>query len=150
MTMTQTNAPVVGRHVQNLILRGDSTQVHGSIANAHPDYMVGLASLLIVLGGLFAFYFLLCYCLKRICEKCGTEPGVLVWIPILNLVRMLQVAGLSGWLFFLFFIPVVNIVASIVMWAKICQARGKSAWLVLLLFIPLGNIAFLLLLAFSE
>lgn len=88
--------------------------------------------------------------LKRICEKCGTEPGILVWIPFFNIIRLLQAGGLSGWLFFLFFIPVVNFVTGLFMWAKVCQARGKSAWLIILIFIPIVNLLFIPYLAFSE
>ena len=105
---------------------------------------------LVVLGILLVFWLLFCYCLKRICEKCGAEPGLLIWIPIFNIIRMLQAGGLSGWLFILFFLPIVNFVMGLVMWAKICQARGKSAWLVILMFLPFVNILFLGYLAFSD
>jgi hypothetical protein len=105
---------------------------------------------LVVLGILLVFWLLFCYCLKRICEKCGTEPGLVIWIPIFNMIRMLQAGGLSGWLFILFFIPIVNFVMALVMWAKICQARGKTAWLVIMIFIPILNLLFIPYLAFSE
>ena len=104
----------------------------------------------IVLGILLVVWLLGCYCLKRICEKCGAEPGILIWIPIFNLFPMLQAAGLSGWLILLFFVPLVNFVMALVMWVKICQARGKSALLVILLFVPFLNLLFIPYLAFSE
>jgi len=105
---------------------------------------------LVILGILLVFWLLFCYCLKRICLKCGAEPGLLIWIPGLNIIRMLQAGGLSGWLFLLFFLPIVNFVMGLVMWAKICQARGKSAWLVILMLLPFVNILFLGYLAFSD
>jgi len=97
-----------------------------------------------------ALYLFICYCCKRICEKCGKDPGILIWIPIAQLVPMLQVAGMAIWMIVLFFIPIANIVVGIMMWAKICQARGKSPWLVIMMFIPIVNIAFIPYLAFSE
>ena len=105
---------------------------------------------LVILGVMLFVWFIFCYCLKRICEKCDTEPGILIWIPIFNLIPMLQAAGLSSWLILLFFVPLLNIVMGLVMWVKICQARGKSALLVIMLFIPLLNLLFIPYLAFSE
>lgn len=109
-----------------------------------------LAQNAIVFAILAVVYFFLCYCYKRIVEKCGREPGFLIWVPIFNVIRLLQAAGLSGWLIILLFVPVVNIVVGIYAWAKICQARGKSGWLVLMIFIPLINLFFIPYLAFSE
>ena len=109
-----------------------------------------------LLGGLYAFvvaigvYVFVCYCLKLICEKAGHQPGVLIWIPIANLVPLLTVAQLPIWFIVLFFIPFVNFFIGIYLWVKICQARRKSGWLAILLFIPVVNIAFLPYLAFSE
>jgi uncharacterized membrane protein YhaH (DUF805 family) len=111
---------------------------------------IGLFMILMLLAVSIAVYIFACFCLKRICEKCGHQPGVLVWIPIVQLVPLLQVAGMATWMLILFFIPFVNLIVGIIMWAKICSARGKSPWLVLLMFIPLANIFFLLYLAFSE
>jgi uncharacterized membrane protein YhaH (DUF805 family) len=74
----------------------------------------------------------------------------LVWIPIVQLIPLLQAARMQVWMILLFLIPIVNIVVGIVMWVKICVARGKSGWLVILLFIPIVNLIFIPYLAFSE
>ena len=106
-----------------------------------------------LIGGLIAFvfavgiYVFFCYCAKVICEKAGHQPGVLIWIPIVQAIPLLTVAKLPIWFIILFFIPVVGFIVTIVMWVKICQARGKSGWLVLLGIIP---VIFLPYLAFSE
>ena len=105
---------------------------------------------LIVVSFTLVFWLFMCYCFKRICEKCGGEPGILIWIPVFNLIPMLHAAGLSGWLTILFLIPGVNIIMGLVMWAKICIARGKSGWLVLMIFVPILNLVFIPYLAFSE
>jgi hypothetical protein len=109
---------------------------------------------LIALGLIFVFalalYVFYCFCLKRICEKCGVNPGVLIWIPIVQLIPMLQIAGMATWMLILFFIPLVNLVVLVMLWAKVCSARGKSPWLVIMMFIPIVNICFIPYLAFSE
>jgi hypothetical protein len=97
--------------------------------------------------GLYIFY---CYCLKVICEKTGRKAGVLIWIPIVQLVPLLETAGLPVWFIIGFFIPLLNLILGLVMFAKICVARGKSAWLIVLLFIPVANLFFIPYLAFSE
>lgn len=106
--------------------------------------LIGALVFLVVAVGLYVFF---CYCAKVICEKAGHQPGVLIWIPIVQVIPLLTVAKLPIWFIILFFIPVVGFVATIVMWVKICQARGKSGWTVLLGIIP---IIFLPYLAFSE
>lgn len=111
---------------------------------------LGLVAILVVLVISLALYVFFCFCCKRICEKCGKDPGVLIWIPIVNLIPLLEVAGLPVWTIILFFIPLANFIIAIVMWAKICVARGKSGWLVLLMLIPVVNLIFLPYLAFSE
>ena len=109
-----------------------------------------IVAMLVVFAIALAIYLFTCYCCKRICEKCGKDPGILIWIPIVQLVPLLEIAGMAVWMIILFFIPFVNIVIGIMMWAKVCQARGKSPWLVLMMFIPIVNIAFIPYLAFSE
>jgi len=114
---------------------------------------MGLGMMVFVVFALLiglAVYVFFCFCYKRICEKCAVTPGVLIWIPIAQLVPLLQVAKMPVWMIILLLIPLVNIVVFLMMWVKICQARGKSGWLVILLFIPIANIIFIPYLAFSE
>ena len=108
--------------------------------------------LIIILGLLvfaLALYVFICYCLKRICQKCGEDPGILIWIPIAQLVPLLKIAKMDLWMIILFFIPIVNIVIGVMMWAKICTARGKSPWLVILMFIPMLILMFIILIVLS-
>ena len=51
---------------------------------------MGLGLVLFVLLIVLAFYVFFCFCAKRICEKCGVNPGILIWIPIANLVPLLH------------------------------------------------------------
>jgi len=109
---------------------------------------LGLILFLLLIG--LALYVFSCFCYKRICEKCAVSPGVLIWIPIAQIIPLLQVAKMPAWMIILLLIPIVNLVIIIMMWAKICVALGKSGWLVILLFIPIANVIFIPYLAFSE
>jgi len=111
---------------------------------------IGFLAILVLLCLGLALYLFSCFCCKRICEKCGVTPGVLVWIPIAQLVPLLETAKMPAWMIILFFIPVANLVVFFVMWSKICEARGKSGWLVLLFLVPIANLVLVPYLAFSE
>lgn len=104
----------------------------------------------LVLGVLFAAYLFVCYCLKLICQKTGNEPGILIWLPILQMFPLLRAAGMSGWWFVGFLIPLINLIAQIVWCFKIVQARGKSVWAAIGLLLPVTNLVALLYLAFSD
>jgi len=119
-------------------------------ASAAAVTAMGLGLILFVVFICLVFYVFFCFCAKRICEKCGVNPGILIWIPIANLVPLLQVAKMPVWMIILFLIPLVGLIISVVMWVKICQARGKSGWLAILLFIPIANLILIPYLAFSE
>lgn len=99
-----------------------------------PPLTAGL--LLSVAGGLMAVYLFYCYCCLLICRKAGEKAGVLVWVPILQLVPMLRAARMPGWWFFMFFVPVVNLVGHVSLCLKLAQARGKSLGVGLLLVLP--------------
>lgn len=111
---------------------------------------IGIVALLFILTLSLAFYVFFCFCLKRICEKCGHEPGILIWIPIANLIPQLTAAKLPIWMIVLFFIPLVNIGAFVFMFWKLCEARGKAGPLGLLMLVPLANIGLLCYLAFAD
>lgn len=115
-------------------------------------WATGLGIFLLLIGLVFALalYLFYCYCLKLICQKTGRDPGALIWLPIVHLLPLLEVAKMPLWVIILFLIPPVNIVVGIIMWVKICEARGKSGWLVILMFVPVANLFFIPYLAFSE
>lgn len=110
--------------------------------------MGGLLFALFVLGLIVAFYVFYCYCLKMICEKAGHSPGVLIWIPLLQMVPLLEVAGLPVWAIIGFFIPLVNMVLPIIMWVNVCKARGKGIGsMLLVILLPIVGVPYL---AFSD
>jgi Family of unknown function (DUF5684) len=106
---------------------------------------LGIVLLLYLL--LYLFY---SYCCMLICRKTGNSPGVLVWLPLLKLLPMLRAAGMSGWWFLAYFVPLVNLVPLVLWPLKIAKARGKSVWVGVLLLLPITNLFAFLYLAFSE
>ena len=74
----------------------------------------------------------------------------MVWLPVLQIFPCLKAARMSGWWFLALFIPVLNLVASIMWCVKIAQARGKSVLVGILLLLPVLNIFAFLYLAFSS
>jgi len=57
--------------------------------------LIGLAAIT------FGLYLFICYCLKLIVQKAGGKSGLMIWLPILQLIPMLKAAGMSlVWFFF--------------------------------------------------
>ena len=110
----------------------------------------GGAVLLVILAFALVVYLFVSFCYKRICEKAGHQPGILVWIPLAQFYPLVVAAGLPGWMFILALIPFVNIVFFFVLWFKLFEARGKPGWLVVLFLIPLAPLILIPYLAFSE
>jgi len=105
--------------------------------------------LLVFVAVAIAVHLFLSYCFKLICEKTGRQPGVLVWIPLAQCIPLLRVAQMREWMLVLLLIPVVNVVFTFMLWAKICAARNKSPWLAATLLIPIVNFFLIPYLAFS-
>ena len=89
-------------------------------------------------------------CLMKIAKKTNTENAWFAWIPILNIILMIQCTKKPLWWIILFFIPFVNIVASIMVWMAIAKNLGKPEWLGILMLIPIANFVIPAYLAFSD
>ena len=79
--------------------------------------------------GLIVFYVLLMLVVIiatwRMFEKAG-QPGWAIFIPIYNIIVMLNVAKKPWWWLFLLMIPVVNFIVLIMMYNGISKNFGKS------------------------
>jgi hypothetical protein len=98
----------------------------------------------------FLTYVYLGLTLHFIANKTGTPDAWMAWVPILNVYLMCRIAGKPGWWVVLFFIPIVNIIMSVLVWMGIAEARNKPAWLGVLMLVPIANIVIPAHLAFSE
>jgi hypothetical protein len=107
-------------------------------------------------GGMFLFillivavvYVVMAISLMKIANRTNTPNA---WIPILNLILMLNVAQRPMWWLIFFLVPFINIVGIVlqfVIWVDIAKRLGKSAVMgILAALIP---IIFMPYLAFSK
>ena len=108
----------------------------------------GLIIFCLVIGvGLYVYMAL---ALQTIANKTKTENSWLAWIPIANLVLMLNIAKKPIWWLVLFLIPIVNIVIAIMVWMAVAEARGKPSWWGVLTIVPVANLIVPGVLAWSD
>jgi hypothetical protein len=115
-----------------------------------PQALIGSELVWAVLGGMLLLYLFYCYCCMLICRKTGNPPGIMVWLPVLQTFPLLRAAGMSGWWFLAYLVPLLNLVPTILWPLKIAKARGKSVWIGILLLLPITNLFAFLYLAFSN
>jgi hypothetical protein len=75
-----------------------------------------------------------------IAAKTNTPNGWLAWIPIANIILMLNIARKPIWWIVLFLIPLVNIVMIILVWMGVAEARNKPSWWGILIIVPIVNL----------
>lgn len=107
----------------------------------HPLSQQEAASLLMVaVVGMFVVYLYMALALQTIAAKTNTDNAWLAWIPIVNLVLLLNVARKPVWWILLFFVPLVNLIIAVVVWMGVAEARGKESWLGILMVVPILNL----------
>lgn len=72
------------------------------------------------------------------------------WVPFLNLLLLIEMAGAPLWYILLMFIPIVNLVVMVMIWISICQARGKPGWWGALMLVPIANFIMMGFLAWAD
>jgi Family of unknown function (DUF5684) len=100
---------------------------------------LGAFMMVFVVIGL-AFYVYYALALQTIAKKTNTENAWLAWIPIINIILMLNIAKKPLWWIILCLIPLVNIVIIIIVWMAIAEARKKPNWWGILLIVPVVGI----------
>ena len=113
-----------------------------------PGIAAGMMIIYFILMAVFYIYMALA--LQTIAKKTNTENAWFAWIPILNVFLMLMIAKKPLWWFILLFIPIVNIVISIIVWMAMAEARGKPSWIGILMLVPVLNIIIPGYLAWSQ
>lgn len=97
-----------------------------------------------------ALYVYMALALQTIANKTNTENSWLAWIPIANLILMLNIAKKPIWWIVLFLIPIVNIVIAVMVWMAVAEARGKPSWWGILFIVPVANLVVPGVLAWSD
>ena len=88
--------------------------------------------------------------LMIIANKTNTANAWMAWIPIANIILMLEIAKKPIWWIVLMFIPFVNIVVGIIVWMAVAEARGKPGWIGVMLIVPVVGLVVPGYLAFSK
>jgi hypothetical protein len=105
---------------------------------------------LLSLSFVIAIYAFFAVCLQTIAKKTGAENTWMAWVPVLNIFLLLTIAGKPGWWIVLFFIPVVNVVASILVLMAVAEKRSKPSWVGALVVVPFVGALVVPYLAFSS
>lgn len=95
-------------------------------------------------------YIFTAYCLYHIAKKTNTPNEWWAYVPILNIVLILQIARLSLWWLIALLIPYVNLAVMAYVWWKIAEERRRPGWWGLLMLIAPVNLVMIWLLAFRE
>ena len=78
--------------------------------------------------------------LQTIATKTNTENAWFAWIPILNIILMLNIVKKPIWWILLFLIPLANIVVYVILWMGVAEARNKPNWWGILTIVPVVNL----------
>jgi Family of unknown function (DUF5684) len=117
--------------------------------SALPFFLAGGFMLFSLLIGL-AFYIYMALALSTIARKTNTPNGWFAWIPILNLILVINIAKKPIWWIILCIIPLVNIVVIIILFMGVAEARNKPNWWGILMIVPLINLIVPAYLAWSD
>lgn len=118
--------------------------------NISPEAATGMFALG---AGIFIFvmivviivYVIIAMSLMRIAKRTNTPNAWFAWIPLLNLILMLQIAKRPMWWLVFFLVPFINIVGVVlqfVIWVDIAKLLGKEVWvgilagLIPIIFVP--------------
>ena len=92
---------------------------------------------LIIFAAIYV-YFALAF--STIAKKTNTANAWWAWVPILNIVLMINIAKKPVWWVVLFFVPIVSIVMLIIVMMAVAEARGKPNWWGILMIVPAVNL----------
>lgn len=95
-------------------------------------------------------YLYMSLCFYMMAKKTNTPNPGLVFVPIVNLFVVPQIAGKPGWWGILLCIPLVNLAISIVIFMEISKRLGKPEWVGVLMIVPVVNLIVPAYLAFAK
>lgn len=119
----------------------DSSAVATLIGGLFASGMLFFILLFIVLYFLFVIgmYVYMAMATQTIAKKTKTKDDWLAWIPIANIILLINIAKKPMWWLILFFVPWANIVVMIIIWMEIAKACGKPDWWGVLMLVPIAN-----------
>jgi uncharacterized protein DUF5684 len=90
-----------------------------------PGLAGGLLMAFVIVGA--AVYIYMALALQTIARKTNTKNDWLAWIPIANMILLLEIARKPLWWLLLLVIPLVNVVISIVVWVGVAGREASPA-----------------------
>ncbi len=126
-------------------------QIFNLLANLNgADLAVGGAMFMGQLFFSLIMYLVVSFSLYTIAKNNGQENPWFAFVPILNIILMVNLAGKEMWWVILFFIPCVNLIAAVIVLMGVAEAAGKPNWWGILLIIPCVNIVAWPMMAFGK
>ncbi|MBL8065032.1 MAG: hypothetical protein JNM34_04135 [Chthonomonadaceae bacterium] len=96
-------------------------------------------------------YVVMGFALMTLANKTGhKDKNFWGWIPILNVLLMLEIAELPLWYILLLLVPCVNVGVIIYTWWRIAEKRGKPGPAAIGLIVPVVGFFIVLWIAFSD
>ena len=89
--------------------------------------------MLVIFAAIYVYFAL---ALVTIAKKTNTENAWWGWVPILQIILMLNIAKKPVWWIILLLVPLVNLIIGIMVWMAVAEARGKPSWWGILLIVP--------------
>ncbi len=114
------------------LLQNDDGGIFGLLFSGVYCVCWGLFAILVIVG------------LWKVYEKAG-QPGWAAIIPIYNVYILTKIIGRPGWWVLLIFIPLVNVVVSIIMAIDLAKSFGKDAVYGILLLWLFSIVGYLIL-----
>ena len=104
---------------------------------------------------MFLFFLIVGYlyfslCLYFIARKLNVSNPWIAWVPIFQIMTLLEWASKPAWWALLFFVPLVNFIVQIYIWMCLSENLGRDKWSGLLMLVPVVNLIYLGMLAFSK
>jgi hypothetical protein len=99
---------------------------------------------------ILAIYIYSAICYMAVAKRTNTPNGWFAFIPVLNMILMLQIAKRPLWWIILMILPIVNIVIAIIILVDILKVLRRPAWWVILMLIPIVNLVILGVMAWGK
>jgi len=100
--------------------------------------------------GILAVWFYVGFAQYKIAKQIGHNSAWWSFVPILNVIQLIQLADKPLWWIFTLLIPFVNIIAFAWLWMETAKNCGKSPLLGFLVIIPFINLIAIGILGFSS
>lgn len=96
--------------------------------------------------GLYLYY---SFCQYRISQKTNHPYGWWAFIPLLNVVQLIQMAGRELWWFVLLLVPLANVIFFAMIWIDVAKRIGHSPITGFLTILPFLNFITIGIMAFT-